>query len=520
MDWANTIIYQIYPLSFQDSNNDGKGDLKGIIKRLPHLNELGIPAIWVGPLYKTGWVDVGYDVIDHTAIDPTFGTLQDALDLIHEAHKLNIKVIFDFIPNHTSDQHPWFLESRSDKFSPKRNWYTWKSASNDGTEPNNWIAVFGGSAWTFDAQTGQYYLHTFYQQQPDLNLSNPETRKAVYSIMKFWFDRGVDGFRIDAIAHIAKDPELKNNPINPYFNPTVDDPSDIQLHQYDKFLPERFTYINEMIQIMSNYPGSFLMSESYAGIKVIEDVLKHTDNGKHSPTNFELINLPWSVKEYFAYIKKYLNICKRYNAIPNWTLSNHDRQRVASRVGSQRARLLAVLQMMLPGISCMYYGDEIGMIAPLISQELKKDHYAFIDRDAQRTPMQWDDSDNAGFSSEKPWLPVHEKYSHNNVEIQKIDDSSMLNLYKKLIEIKLNDNCCKLGETKLNYTNVKELLHFSRQYDGESLEVYCNFNDFEINITIQTTEMDLILSTYSRTLTANQNKITLRPYEAVVIKQS
>lgn len=515
MSWNNTIVYQIYPLSYQDSNNDGKGDIKGIIQRLDHIAELGIPAIWVGPLYKTLWADNGYDVIDHTAIDPVFGSMRDALDLIHQAHSRKIKILFDFIPNHTSDQHPWFIESKEGKRSLKRDWYVWKSASIDGTEPNNWIAVFGGSAWTFDSLSEQYYLHTFYQQQPDLNLSNPRVRKALYEIMKFWLDRGVDGFRVDAIAHIAKDLLFRNNPVNKSYDKKRDDPYDVQLHENDKFQPERFIYLNEMVQIISEYHDILLMSESYASVKRMEESMKHVDNLKHTPTNFELITLPWQAKSYLEHINQYLRTCIKYNGIPNWTLSNHDRQRVASRVGHDQARLLATLQFMLPGIACMYYGEEIGMTAPLIDEKKKKDRYGFIDRDAQRTPMQWDDTLHAGFSQATPWLPVNEKYSLCNVAQQRPDPESFFNLYKELIKLKLQHECCRYGSIEVSIVE-QNVLKLIRRSDSNQLTVYCNFNDFNQPLA----KLDLEVPILSSLMTKpefHSRVLNLRPYEAVII---
>lgn len=502
--WSTDTIYQIFPLSYCDSNGDGKGDLQGIIQKLDYIASLGVNTIWLNPIYLSSWIDAGYDILNHAEIDPIFGTMRDLDSLITQAHRRKLKVMLDFLPNHTSDQHQWFVDSSSSRTHPKRDWYTWHDPAPDGGPPNNWKAVFGGSAWTFDATTQQYYLHTFYAQQPDLNLSNPHVRQAIYSIIRFYLNRGVDCFRLDAASHFAKDAQLRDNPLRKDWQ-QVDDPYEQQQHLYDKNLKERYEFINELSHQLNEYPKSYIITESYLNLTQLTELHKKTNGHNHTACNFYLMESDLQPTSIAKWINSYLTICYKQSAVPTWILSNHDRTRLASRFGHRAARLLAMLQLTLPGIAFIYYGDELGMQETNIPESLRHDIYEFHNRDAQRTPMQWSADINAGFSKTKPWLPVHPNFPIVNVVTEDAQPESALNFYRELLKIRhlMGSNF----STRLQVTD--HVIHYQREQHAVSL----NLSNHEVTIDLSGT---VVLSTYMDQK-GGEAPTVLRPYEGIIL---
>lgn len=524
--WQTGIIYQIYPRSFQDSNGDGVGDLKGILKRLDHLQWLGIEAIWLSPIFPSPMADFGYDVSDYTGIHSLFGNLEDFEELLHAVHARGMKLLLDLVPNHTSNEHPWFLESRSSRDNPKRNWYIWQDARPDGSVPNNWLSVFDGSAWEWDERTRQYYYHAFLKEQPDLNWRNPEVQEAMFNVMRFWLDKGVDGFRVDVLWFIFKDEQLRNNPPNPDYAqhmPTYDQ----LLAVYSTDQPE-VQYINhKMRSVMEEYQGHrVLIAEVYLPIKELMIYYGKDNKGAHLPFNFLLLSLPWDAMQIAATIDQYEGALPP-QSWPNWVLSNHDRPRIASRVGFQQAKVAAMLLLTLRGTPTIYYGDEIGMHDVAIPFDEIKDPQGLnmpdknLSRDPARTPMQWDDSKNAGFTEGAPWLRLDKAYARMNVQGQKEDPHSMLNLYRRLIQLRQSEPSLLTG----NYTPVyvdSQLLAFTRRSEGNpSFLIILNLthrpgyfrkNGFSFNGTV---EIATSLEPEGSTV---QNMISLDGDEGLVIR--
>lgn len=481
--WQQGIIYQVYPRSFQDSNGDGIGDLRGIIERLDYLKWLGIDAIWVSPCYRSPMIDFGYDISDHTDIDPIFGTRADMEALIAAVHARAMKIILDFVPAHTSDQHPWFLESRSSRDNPKRNWYVWRDPAPDGGPPNNWLSRFDGdSAWQWDPTTGQYYLHYFLREQPDLDWHNPDVREAMLAIMRFWFDRGVDGLRVDACYRALKDPQFRNNPPNPHYRPGMD-PSLRLIETYTKNLPEVHTFNRWVRQVADEYDNRMLIGEIYLST---EDVMRHYGQNDefHLPMNAGLFSVPWTASAVRQLADHYEGLLPK-DAWPNWVVGNHDKHRFASRVGPAQARVGMMMMLTLRGTPTIYYGDELGLLDVAIPPHKIQDpweHYTRglgFGRDPERTPMQWNSSPHAGFCSPQvePWLPVDPNFSTVNVEEQRKDARSMLTLTKKLIELRRRYPALSRGEFMSLYA-PDGIFAFWRVLDGERIIVALNFTPF------------------------------------------
>lgn len=478
--WQSAVIYQIYPRSFQDGNGDGVGDLSGIVERIPYLVNLGVDAIWLSPVFRSPMADFGYDVSDYTDIDPLFGTLVDFDRLLDKAHSSGLKVILDFVPNHTSDQHAWFLNSRSSRRSAKRDWYIWCDPAPNGGPPNNWLSEFGGSAWQFDRATGQYYYHAFLSAQPDLNWRNPEVRAAVYDAMRFWFERGVDGFRLDVIWHLIKDAELRNNPINPDFK-TGDPPHQAVIPLYTADRPEVHDIIAEIRAVADNYPDRLLIGEIYLPLERLMAYYGKDVSGLHLPFNFSLISTSWNAAALAKLIADYESALPPHGW-PNWVLGNHDQPRLASRAGQAKARLAAMLLLTLRGTPTVYYGDEIGMEQAQIPPDRIRDPVERnvpgkgLGRDGCRTPMQWDDSPHAGFTSAEPWLPLQETWRENNVTAALSDPNSLLNLHRALIRLR---HCHPVLVTGGYRSIVAEegILLFIRTLDNTSMLIALNFDD-------------------------------------------
>ncbi|MGH7875202.1 MAG: alpha-amylase family glycosyl hydrolase [Candidatus Binatia bacterium] len=448
--WQRGIIYQVYPRSFMDSNGDGVGDLVGLISRLDYLRWLGVDAVWISPLYPSPMKDFGYDVADYTAIHPLFGTLADFDRLITEAHARDLKVILDFVPNHSSDQHPWFVESRSSRDNPKRNWYIWRDPGAGGGPPNNWLSCFGGIAWEYDAHTEQYYYHAFLREQPDLNWRNPEVVEAMLNVLRFWLERGVDGFRVDVLWHLIEDDQFRDNPPNPSWREGTDPYQKlIPLHTTDQ--SEVHGVIARVRRLVDQYKDRVLIGEIYLPIERLVQYYGADLGGVHVPFNFQLLLAKWHARDMARIIAEY-EAALPEGGWPNWVLGNHDRPRIASRVGPAQARLAAMLLLTLRGTPTLYYGDEIGMHDVEISPDEVQDPFEKnvpghgLGRDPQRTPMQWSAEKNAGFTTGKRWLPIAQDYTQMNVEVERDDPVSILTLYSSLIKVRRGESALEVGQ--------------------------------------------------------------------------
>ncbi|HLN21371.1 MAG TPA: alpha-amylase family glycosyl hydrolase [Bacteroidales bacterium] len=478
--WQTGIIYQVYPRSFQDSNHDGIGDLKGIIRRLDYLKWLGIKALWLSPVYPSPMADFGYDISDYNNIDPVFGNLVDFSELVSEAHNRNLRIIMDLVPNHTSDQHPWFLESRSSRDNPKRDWYLWYDPLPDGGPPNNWLSVFGGKAWEWDEKTGQYYYHAFLKEQPDLNWRNREVRQAMYDVIRFWLDKGIDGFRIDVIWHLIKDKNLRDNPKNPAYEEHMAT-YDSLLPVYSTDQPEVHEIIEEMRAIHDKYDERIMIGEIYLPIHKLVTYYGPDGKGVHLPFNFMLISLPWDAQKIAVAIDEYESSLPE-NAWPNWVIGNHDQPRITSRVGLNQAKIAAMLLLTLRGTPTMYYGDEIGMRdVPVPSEEIRDPQGLNmpdknLSRDPSRTPMQWDNSMNSGFTDGKPWLRIDPRYKRINVESEKNDQYSMLTFNRQLIELRQNEPSLTAGDYIPLYSDKQMLAYFRKISDHPSFLIALNLS--------------------------------------------
>jgi alpha-glucosidase len=438
--WRHGVFYQIYPRSFQDTNADGVGDLAGIIERLPYLKELGIDAVWLSPIFPSPMADFGYDISDYTGIDALFGTMEDFDALTAAVHDRGLKLILDLVPNHTSDQHPWFIESRSSRDNPKRDWYIWRDGKEEGGPPNNWLSEFGGSGWEYDEGSGQYYYHAFLAQQPDLNWRNPQVRQAIYDVMRFWLRKGVDGFRVDVIWHLIKDEAFRDNPPNPHYLEGRP-PNEKILTQYSTDQPEVHEVIAEMRRVIDEFESRVLIGEIYLPLHRLVAYYGNDLAGAQMPFNFALLSTLWSARSIEKIVADYEHVLPA-GAWPNWVLGNHDRPRVASRVGAEQARIAAMLLLTLRGTPTLYYGDEIGMRQVAIAPDQVRDPFEKnvpgigVGRDGCRTPMQWSARPHAGFSMGKPWLPPADDFARENVVNLDAVPDSILHLYKALIALR------------------------------------------------------------------------------------
>lgn len=521
--WERGIIYQIYPRSFKDSNGDGIGDLPGILEKLDYLDWLGVDAVWISPIYPSPMKDFGYDVSDYTTIHPMFGGLEDFNAVESEIHRRGMKLIMDFVPNHTSDEHPWFIESRSARDSPKRGWYIWADPAPDGGPPNNWLSNFGGSAWTLDEATGQYYHHSFLKEQPDLNWRNPEVMDAMFDVLRFWLDRGVDGFRVDVIYHIVKDEELRDNPPNPDYQPGGN-PYHEFLSTYTADRPEVHDIIAGMRKVLDAYQDRLLIGEIYLPVERLVTYYGAGGRGAHLPFNFQLIQLPWRAEVVGEAIENYEAALPEYGW-PNWVLSNHDNPRLVTRVGPAQARVAAMLLLTLRGTPTLYYGDEIGMHNVPIPPDRVRDSFEKnvpgmgLGRDPARTPMQWDSTPHAGFTTGEPWLPVAKDYATINVETQRGDPRSMLMLHHELIVLRRRESALAVGSYVPLHASG-DLLAYLRRHEDRQFLIVLNFghtsHTFEYSSRLG--RGTIVLSTHmDRADQAVQGQVDLRGDEGVII---
>jgi alpha-glucosidase len=488
--WQSGVIYQIYPRSFSDSNSDGVGDLAGITSKLDYLQWLGVDAIWLSPIYPSPMADFGYDISDYTNVHPLFGTLDDMDTLLHEAHQRNLKVILDFVPNHTSDEHPWFQESRSSRSSEKRDWYMWHDPAPDGGPPNNWTSYFGGSAWQFDEQSGQYYLHLFDVKQIDLNWRNPDVRRAMYDVLRFWLDRGIDGFRIDVLWLLLKDELLRDNPLNPDWK--EGDPP--ESYQYDLFTgdqPGIHGIVREIRAVVDTYDERILIGELYLPIERMVRYYGEQLDEIHLPFNFQFVLMPgWEAATIRQIVEAYEGALPQ-GGWPNWVLGNHDQRRIATRVGREQARVAQMLLLTLRGTPTCYYGDELGMQNVVVPVELIHDPRGKgnpeYSRDPQRSPMQWDNGPNAGFCPPEvqPWLPVSDDYQAYNVDVEQHVAHSFLTLVHSLLGLRRSSPALSVGSQRILNQPNPDCLVYLREHADQRCLVVLNFTAEEQVVTLQ-----------------------------------
>jgi len=524
--WKQAVFYQIYPRSFKDSNSDGIGDLQGILDKLDYLVKLGVDAIWISPIYPSPMADFGYDVSDYTGIDPIFGDMDTFDRLLAAMHQRGLRIVLDYVPNHSSIKHPWFIESRSSRDNPKRDWYIWKDPDPQGGPPNNWEAVVGGSAWNRDKGSGQYYLAQFIKDEPDLNWRNPEVVSAMMDVLKFWLDKGVDGFRMDMLPHLFEHPDFPDNPPIPDGHPF----RDIGLTQeqvYTVDQPETHQIVRQFRKLFDSYDGDRVIIGETPLFDMQQLVSCYGANldEVHIPFNFKLLLTPWNAKGMKAVLEEYYNAIPE-GAVPSIVFGNHDFPRIATKFGPENLRSAAVLLLTLWGVPTMYYGDEIGMQDVHIPPGRLQDPWAFIEggnaRDPERTPMQWDTTPNAGFSPPgiETWLPVGENYPQANAASQVGDPDSIFNLYKNLLKLRRERPCLHKGIFQFVENVPDDVLVYIREFAGERTLVLVNFTNqiYELDFSHLSREANLLLSTHTYTSEAfNLSSLQLLPHQSLLI---
>lgn len=519
--WQSGVVYQIYPRSFKDTNRDGIGDLNGILEKLDYLQALGVQALWLSPFYPSPMVDFGYDVADYCNVDPLFGTLADFDRLVAEAHLRGLKIIIDWVPNHTSDQHPWFVEARSSREHPKRDWYIWRD------QPNNWGSFFGGPAWTLDPLTGQYYLHQFVKEQPELNWRNPELRAAMYETLRFWLRRGVDGFRMDVIGLIIKDRELRDNPPNPDADPNLpaNDLFGRLLGVYNLDQDEVHPILREIRAVLDEFDDRCGIGELWGPLD--RWVRYYGENGYELqlPFNFRLMWEPWQAEAMRRSVDS-LEAALPPRAWPNYVLGNHDQPRLATRFGGQsQARLAAMLLLTLRGTPTLYYGDELGLENGQIPIEKIQDPQgknlgAARTRDVCRTPMQWEPGPFAGFSPVEPWLPVSTDYLTRNVVTQAAEATSIYQLHRQLLHLRSATPALCGGAYAPIEVSAENCFVYRREADGEVRLVVLNFSASPLQVALPGFKRGtVLLSTHlDRQESLALEQVSLRPYEGLVLQ--
>ena len=516
--WKHGVVYHIYPRSFYDSNNDGIGDLQGIIQKLDYLRQLGIDAIWLSPIYKSPQADYGYDVSDYKKIDSAYGSMEDFKELLNLCHSKGIKLIMDMILNHTSDQHPWFLDSRSSKGSKKRDFYIWKEK-----KPNNWKSAFGRSGWEYDSTTKEYYYHSFFAEQPDLNWRNPKVRKAMFNEIKFWLDIGVDGFRLDVINYIIKDKKFRDDPglFKQLFSKSK---------LYSRNRNKSVKIITKLRHLIDKYDDRAIIGEIYVlppgDSRMVSRFLGNKLDALNLGFDFSLVFASWSARKYFKRIKEqYQHLQKG-----DWAtilFSNHDLKRAYSKFRNKGTRLAkvkiqAALMFTFKGTPFIYYGEEIGMEnAKLLKTEIQDRlgirYWPFYKgRDGARTPMQWNNTINGGFSLGKPWLPANENLQLVNVESQLNKNDSLLNFYRSLIQLRKNNRIFQAGDFEL-VSHSKNILVFKRLLENDSLYVALNFSRFSKVCSRYCTRNIVHITHNRRNEEEYIDRVKLRPFEGVIL---
>lgn len=527
--WRDGVIYQIYPRSFADSNDDGIGDLPGIISRLDYLQDLGVDAIWLSPIYPSPDRDFGYDVADYTEIDPKFGTLEDFDRLVEEAHRRGIRVVLDLVLNHTSDQHEWFRQARSSVENPHHDWYLFRKPRPGGGPPNNWKSIFGGEGWEYVPELGEYYFHMFVREQPDVNWRNPELRKAMLNVFHFWCRRGVDGFRLDVFNAYFKHVDLPDNPRKFGLRPF-----DQQRHIYDVSQPEMFPLLEEIRGILDSYPERYAVGETF--LAGGEEAARYCKPGLlHAAFNFDFLGCKWKPQDYLRSILRWEGVLDA-DSWPNYVLNNHDNRRSATRFGrgedDERLKVAAALLLTLRGTPFLYYGEEIGMrdirlkadeVLDPVGKRYRLIHF-LVGRDGCRSPMQWDAGPNAGFSRGKPWLPVHPNHVHRNAAGQKADPESLFNFYRSLLHLRRSSQALQRGLFQALNFDPRSMLAYLRQTPEEVVLVALNFRRWPVRLVLggelNRTGWELLLSNRREALGEIQDRtIRLLGDEALILRQ-
>jgi alpha-glucosidase len=481
--WKHGVIYQVYPRSFQDTNGDGVGDLQGVIDRLDYLVALGVDALWLCPVYRSPMRDFGYDVADHVSIDPLFGDLETFDRLVRAVHQRGLRLILDYIPNHCSDRHLWFYESRSNRTNPRRDFFIWRDPAPDGGPPNNWRSEFGGPAWTLDKLTGQYYYHAFLPSQPDFNWRNPHVQEALLIVLSFWLNRGVDGFRVDAIHHLFEAEDLADNPPNPAWRPGRP-PAEALLRTQTVDRPEVHDAVAAMRRVTDRYEGDrVLIGEAYLPIERLMAYYGGALDGFHLPFNFHLMETPWTPKAIAALVEAYERQLPP-GGWPNWVLGNHDRSRLASRIGPGQVKVAALLLMTLRGTPTIYQGEELGLADVPIPPDRVRDPWELnvpglgLGRDPVRAPMPWSAADHAGFSTGEPWLPLSPDWREINAARQGDDPASVLSFYRRLLALRRRSPALTHGSYR-TVAATEGVLAYERADAGERLLVVLNLTSAE-----------------------------------------
>lgn len=498
--WRGGVIYQIYPRSFRDSNGDGVGDLPGITQQLDYIARLGVDCIWLSPFFKSPMKDFGYDVSDYCDVDPMFGTLDDCRAMVARAHELGLKVMIDQVLSHTSDQHPWFVESRASLDNAKADWYVWADANDDGTPPNNWLSIFGGSAWQWDTRRQQYYMHNFLTSQPDLNFHCAAVQDTLLETVKFWLEMGIDGFRLDTANFYVHDRQLRSNPARG--RPTGNDPAvngvnpyGWQWHRFDKSQPENLVFMQRLRALVDQYPNTTMVGE-IGDDDGLARVAEYTSGGDklHMAYCFDLLGPDHSAPFVRGVIERFERLGGQ-DAWPCWSLSNHDVDRVASRWGAaddaaRRVPLFAAMLLSLRGSSCIYQGEELGLPDAVLTFEELQDPYGitmwpeFKGRDGCRTPMPWQaDALNAGFGAGKPWLPVSQAHLPLAADRQEADAGSVLNSYRQLLHWRRTQPALVQGSMAL-LPGSEQVLAYQRSWDGETLTCVFNLSDQAVSYDV------------------------------------
>ena len=524
--WQNAVFYEIYPRSFADSNNDGIGDLEGISSKMSYLHELGVDAIWITPCYPSPQVDFGYDVSDYENIDPMYGTLADFDHMAAEGRKRHVRIIMDFVPNHTSDQHPWFLDSKSSRTAPHRDWYIWRDGKAPGEPPNNWESLFGGSAWKFDATTKQYYYHFFYAQQPDLNWRNPAVEKTMLDTMGWWYRRGVSGFRLDAVDTLFEDPDLHDNPVLPGRNAQGDPNME---NKYNTNLPEVHTELQKMRKVADEWGGVLIGETWTSNVAQLDRYYGQGGKELQMPMDFMFMMVDkLSPAEYRSQIAA----VESAHGWPVFVINNHDRERSYNRYGDGKhndaiAKLMGAFYLTLRGTPIMYYGEEIGMENndPKRKEDVKDPigRTGWPEekgRDGERTPMQWNSAPNAGFSKAAPWLPVPPSYATHNVASELKDPDSVLNLYKKVLTLRHTNAALLDGSyTALNQDD-SNVMSYLRSYKGKAVLVALNMSaeprKAAFDLSAQGFGKARLKSLIASASSAEGNEVSLEPFGLLI----
>jgi len=515
--WQRAVIYQIYLRSFQDSDGDGNGDLDGVRRRLDYLQWLGVDALWLSPIHPSPLVDNGYDVSDYLAVHTMLGTLEDFRRLVEEAHARDLRVILDWVPNHTAIEHPWFQAARTSREHPQRDWYIWADPAPDGGPPNNWLSVFGGSAWALDKATGQYYCHHFDQTQADLNWHNPEVRNAMLETLRFWLERGVDGFRVDATCLIVKDRQLRDNPGNPDF--TRDMAPDAALTpRYTRDRPAVHEVLAEVRAVVEVYPERVLLGELYLPMEKIVHYYGERRPELHLPLNLHLAWCDWTPEGVGEVLERYRELLPEHGW-PAWILSTHDADRLANRMGPAQARVAAMLGLTLPGTLSLYYGAEIGLTDIPDPPEPPVDpqgRYTGRNRDPFRAPMQWDDSRQASFTDGEPWLPLAGNQDRVSVATQRDDPHSLLSLYRRLLALRREEPVLVSGALE-PVARTARCLVYRRNGEDRQLLVALNMSAKPAEVDFGATGQILLSTGLDRAGEMAHGSLELRGDEGVVV---